>query len=53
VTNLRGAGEIAAFARHYASVYPKVAKDNIQFAVASGRVVEGTEAYWRKAAEGL
>ena len=53
VTNLRGAGEIAAFAKHYASVYPKVAKDNILFAAGSGRVVPGTEALWRKAAEGL
>jgi hypothetical protein len=53
VQNLTGKGEIAAFARHYVQVYPKVAKGNMKFCVDGGRVMPGTEGYWRDALQGL
>jgi len=53
VQNLTGKGEIAAFARHYVQAHPKVALKNMEFCVKGGRVMPGTEGYWRAALQGL
>jgi hypothetical protein len=53
VQNLTGKQEIAAFARHYVQAFPRVAKGNMEFCVNGGRVMPGTEGYWRDALQGL